>query len=171
MQLDGIRKTLHQIDKIRYRPMLLQKIARGYFRTLVLRKPTLRVVEFSINHACQSECGYCYAAKFSRPGEAMLSVDEIRDIWRQSSKMGAIGSLILGGEPTLHPEFLDIVSALEPKKNIVTIASNCITLTEEMIVELKRLGVFVLYVSINSTDAETNDVVRVTKGTMNTSCA
>ena len=164
MKLDGIRKTLHQIDKVRYRPVLLQKIARGYFRTLVLRKPTLRVVEFSINYACQSECGYCYAAKFRRPGEQMLEVDEIRDIWQQSSKMGAMGSLILGGEPTLHPRFLDIVAALEPKKNIVTLATNCITLSEEMIIELKRLGVFVLYVSINSTDAETNDSVRGYKG-------
>lgn len=164
MRLDGIRKTLHQIDKIRYRPVLLGKIARGYFRTLVLRRPTLRIVEFSINHACQSKCGYCYAAKFRRPGEPMLEVEEIRDIWRQSTKMGAIGSLILGGEPTLHPKFLDVVAALEPKKNIVTVATNCITLTEEMIVELKRLGVFVLYVSINSTDAATNDAVRGYEG-------
>ncbi len=164
MRLDGLRKTLHQVDKIRYRPALLQKIARGYFRTLVLRRPTLRVVEFSINHACQSKCGYCYAAKFRRPGERMLEVDEIRDIWRQSSEMGAVGSLILGGEPTLHPKFLDIVAALEPKKNIVTVATNCITLTEETIVELKRLGVFVLYVSINSTDPETNDLVRGYEG-------
>lgn len=164
MHLNGLRKTFHQIDKIRYRPALLQKIVRGYFRTLVQRKPTLRIVEFSINHACQSKCGYCYAAKFRRPGEPMLGVDEIRDIWQQSSRMGAIGSLILGGEPTLHPHFLDIVAALEPKKNIVTIATNCITLSEEMIVELKRLGVFVLYVSINSTDPATNDIVRGYEG-------
>jgi len=71
---------------------------------------------------------------------------------------------LLAGEPTLHPCLLDIVAALEPKKNIVAIATNCITLTEEMIVELKRLGVFVLYVSINSTDAEINDVVRGYRG-------
>jgi MoaA/NifB/PqqE/SkfB family radical SAM enzyme len=164
MQLDGLRKTLHQVNKIRYRPVLLQKIARGYFRTLVLRKPTLRIVEFSINHACQSKCGYCYAAKFRRPGECMLDVDEIRDIWMQSAKMGAFGSLILGGEPTLHPNFMDIVAALEPRKNIVTFATNCITLSEEMIVELKRIGVFVIYVSINSTDPATNDRVRGYEG-------
>jgi MoaA/NifB/PqqE/SkfB family radical SAM enzyme len=164
MQLDRLRKTFHQIDKIRYRPTLLQKIARGYFRTLILRRPTLRIVEFSINHSCQSGCEYCYASKFRRPGEAMLDVDEIRDIWRQSSRMGAFSSLILGGEPTLHPKFLDIVAALEPRKNIVTVASNCITLSEEMIVELKRLGVFVLYISINSTDAETNDRIRGYEG-------
>ena len=103
MQLDGFRKTLHQIDKIRYRPALLQKIVHGYVHTLVRRRPTLRIVEFSMNHSCQSSCDYWYASKFRRPGEALLDVDEKRDIWRQSSKMGAFCSLILGGEPTLHP--------------------------------------------------------------------
>ena len=160
MKLDGIRKTLHQVDKIRYRPALLQKIARGYFRTLVLRRPTLRIVEFSINSACQSKCEYCYAAKFRRPGEPLLDVAEVRDIWQQASRMGAFCSLILGGEPTLHPKFLDLVAALEPRRNMVSFSTNCISLTEEMVVELKRLGVFVIYVSMNSTDPAINDLVR-----------
>jgi MoaA/NifB/PqqE/SkfB family radical SAM enzyme len=164
LKLDGIRKTLHQVDKIRYRPALLRKIANGYFRTLVLRKPTLRIVEFSINSACQSKCEYCYAAKFRRPGEQMLDVEEVRDIWLQASRMGAFCSLILGGEPTLHPKFLDLVAALEPRKNMVSFSTNCISLTEEMVVELKKLGVFVIYVSMNSTDAAINDLVRGYEG-------
>jgi MoaA/NifB/PqqE/SkfB family radical SAM enzyme len=164
LKLDGIRKTLHQVDKIRYRPALLRKIANGYFRTLVLRKPTLRIVEFSINSACQSKCEYCYAAKFRRPGEQMLDVEEVRDIWLQASRMGAFSSLILGGEPTLHPKFLDLVEVLEPRKNMVSFSTNCISLTEEMVVELKKLGVFVIYVSMNSTDAAINDLVRGYEG-------
>ena len=164
MRWDGIRKTLHQVDKIRYRPALIQKIARGYFRTLVLRRTTLRIVEFSVNTACQSNCGYCYAAKFRRPGEPMLDVVEVGNVWQQASRMGAFCGLILGGEPTLHPRFLDYVSALEPRKNIVTFATNCISLTEDMIVELKRLGIFVVYVSMNSTNHAINDHVRGFEG-------
>jgi len=164
MKLDGIRKTLHQVDKIRYRPVMLGKIARGYFRTLVLRKPTLRIVEFSINTACQSGCDYCYAAKFQRPGQKLLGVDEIGDIWRQAQRMGAFSSLLLGGEPTLHKSFLDTIRVLEPRKNMVSFATNAISLTEEMIIELKRLGVFVIYVSMNSVDPETNDRVRGYEG-------
>jgi MoaA/NifB/PqqE/SkfB family radical SAM enzyme len=160
MKLNGIRKTLHQVDKIRYRPALLRKIASGYFRALALRRPTLRIVEFSINYACQSSCEYCYAAKFRRKGESLLEVEEIEDIWRQASQMGAFCSLLLGGEPTLHPRFMDIVEALRPRENIVTFSSNCITLTDEKIVELKRMGVFVIYVSLNSTDPGINDAVR-----------
>ena len=95
MELDGIRKTLHQIDKIRYRPSILRKIAYGYFRTLVLRKPTLRIIEFSITPACQSRCTYCYASKMQRNGEPLLSVEEIRDTWLQAKKLGAFTGFVV----------------------------------------------------------------------------
>ena len=164
MKLDGIRKTLHQADKVRYRPATLVKAARGYFRTLVLRKPTLRIVEFSITHACQSNCGYCYAAKFQRPGETMLTPEEIGQAWRQASRLGAFQAFLLGGEPSLRKDFLEIARVLEPKKNIVSFSTNGISLTEDMIVELKKLGVYVIYVSLNSLDPAINDALRGYEG-------
>lgn len=160
MTLDGLIKALHQIDKIRFRPKLIYKIARGYFRTLIMRRPTLRIIEFSITPACQSRCGYCYASKFARPGQKILTLDEIRDIWGQAKQMGAIGVQILGGEPTLHPRFLDIMRIFEPRDHIVTLVTNAISLTEEMVIELKRMGVFLVYVSMNSLDAGVNDSIR-----------
>ena len=164
MKLDGIRKTLHQIDKVRYRPVTVGKVAYGYFRTLVLRKPTLRIVEFSITPACQSNCGYCYAAKLNRPGETLLTPDEIGQVWRQASKLGAFQSFLLGGEPSLRKDLLEIVRVLEPKKNIVSFSTNGISLTEDTIVELKKLGIYVIYVSLNSLDPELNDELRGYQG-------
>jgi MoaA/NifB/PqqE/SkfB family radical SAM enzyme len=161
---EGIRKTLHQIDKIRYRPRLLAKIARGYFRTLVLRKPTLRIVEFSITPACQSRCGYCYAAKFQKPGSRPLSLDEIRDTWTQARRLGAFSALLLGGEPTLRRDFLDIVRVLDPRSHMVTFSTNGISLSEEMLIELKRLGIYLVYVSLNSLDPLQNDEIRGYRG-------
>lgn len=164
MKLDGIRKTLHQVNKIRYRPVLMGRIAQAYFRSLVLRQPTLRIMEFSINTACQSRCDYCYAAKFRRRGDTLLEVEEIAEVWGQARRLGAFAALLLGGEPTLHPRLLDILRVLEPRKNIVSFATNSISLTEDMVVEMKKLGIFVLYVSMNSVDAEKNDAVRGYRG-------
>jgi MoaA/NifB/PqqE/SkfB family radical SAM enzyme len=156
----GIRKTLHQINKIRYRPVLLAKIARGYFRTLILRRPTLRVCEFSITADCQSRCGFCYAAKFRRNGQQPLTVDEIRSTWIQAQELGAFCAIVFGGEPLLHPRFFDIMRILEPKRHIVTVTTNGIGLTEEVVVELKRSGVFLINISLNSLDPELNDDLR-----------
>jgi len=78
MKFDGIRKSLHQINKIRYRPLLMMKIASAYFKRVVLRQPVLRICEFSINTACQSSCEFCYASKFGRRGQSILTIDEIK---------------------------------------------------------------------------------------------
>jgi MoaA/NifB/PqqE/SkfB family radical SAM enzyme len=165
MTIDGIRKAFHQINKIRWtRPVLVAKIARGYFRTLVLRKPCLRVCEFSITAACQSKCQFCYASKFYKEGDQLLTVEEIKSTWEQAKAMGAFSANVLGGEPLLHPQFLDIIEVLEPKKHIVTFATNCILLTEEIVKELKRLGVFLINISLNSLDPVLNDELRGYKG-------
>ncbi|HNQ22738.1 MAG TPA: radical SAM protein [Phycisphaerae bacterium] len=160
MTFAGFRKALHQLDKIRYRPVLLLKIARAYGRTLLLRRPTLRICEFSITAECQSRCGFCYASRFHRPGAEPLSVEEIRSTWQQAKALGAFSTVVFGGEPLLHPRLLDIVGVLEPRKHIVTLTTNAIGLTEDLVIELKRRGVFLLNLSLNSLDPELNDRLR-----------
>jgi MoaA/NifB/PqqE/SkfB family radical SAM enzyme len=164
VKLDGLRKAFHQVNKIRYRPVLVSKIARGYFRALVLRKPSLRVCEFSITPDCQSKCTFCYASKFRREDEEPLTLEEIESTWDQAKKMGCFSANLLGGEPVLHPQFLDIIKLLEPRKHIITFATNSIALTEDLIIELKELGVFLINISLNSLNPELNDELRGYKG-------
>ena len=160
MNVDGIRKTIHQVNQIAYRPKLLSKIASGYFNTLVRGKSVLRVCEFSINWACQSKCEFCYAAKFRKPGQELLSYEEICDTWEQAKKLGAFSAILFGGEPLLHPRFLDIVAAMEPRKHLITFTTNAIALDEPLVKELKRLGVFLINLSLNSMDPAVNDGLR-----------
>ncbi|HEU6436416.1 MAG TPA: radical SAM protein [Nitratidesulfovibrio sp.] len=160
MNLDGLRKTLHQVGQIAYRPALLSNIAKAYANTLLLRRPTLRVCEFSITWACQSRCEFCYASKFHKPGEPVLSLDEVARVWGEAKRMGAFSSILFGGEPLLHPQFLDIVAVLEPRKHIVTFTTNALALDEPLIRELKRLGVFLVNISLNSLDPAVNDKLR-----------
>lgn len=160
MKFDGLRKTLHQINKIRYRPALVSRIAWAYFRRQALRQQCLRVCEFSITPACQSRCEFCYASKFARPGDSILSLEDIRRTWEQAKALGAFSSVVFGGEPLLHPKFLDILALLEPKKHLITFTTNAISMTEELVKELKHLGIFLVNISINSLDAATNDKLR-----------
>lgn len=164
MDIAGIRKASHQIDKIRCRPGLIARITQGYFRTQVLRQTRLRICEFSITPDCQSECIFCYASKFRKEGENLLSTEEIAATWDQAKKMGAFSAILLGGEPLLHPEFMDIIRILEPRKHIITFATNAIALTEDLVRELKDMGVFLIYLSFNSLNAEVNDELRGHKG-------
>lgn len=164
MSLEGWRKGFHQLRNIRYRPRLLANIGKAYFNRLLLQKPTLRVCEFSITPSCQSRCQFCYASKFVKPGEEILTVEQIGSIWEQAKKLGAFSSVVFGGEPLLHPQFLDIIALLEPKKHIITFTTNAIALDEALVLELKRLGVFLVNLSLNSMDPTLNDTLRGYKG-------
>jgi MoaA/NifB/PqqE/SkfB family radical SAM enzyme len=124
----------------------------------------LRICEFSITPACQSKCQFCYASKFHKEGETLLTLKEIESTWKQAKAMGAFCASLLGGEPLLHPQFLDIVRMLEPRKHLVTFFTNSIGLTEDLVKELKSLGVFLINVSLNSLNPAINDELRGYKG-------
>jgi MoaA/NifB/PqqE/SkfB family radical SAM enzyme len=156
----SIKKLLHQVGKISYRPVLCAKLARGFFRTLVLRKPTLRVVEFSITAECQSKCTYCYAAKFRKEDDTLLSLAEIKYTWEQAKRMGAVSAMVFGGEPLMHPQFLEILEVLQPRQHLIGITTNAILLTEPIVIEMKRLGVSLVDVSLNALDPALNDRLR-----------
>ncbi len=164
MSLAGMLKSVHQLNKIRLRPVLLGNIGKAYFRRHVLRKPCLRICEFSITPECQSKCEFCYASKFHRPGDSLLTLEQIESIWRQAKELGAFSSCLLGGEPLLHPQFMDIIALLEPKKHIITFTTNAIDLTESIVKEVKRLGVFLINISVNSLDPEINNRLRGYEG-------
>ena len=71
------------------KPHLIVLVGWGYFRTLVLRRPTLRTVEFSINTDCQSECDFCYSTQNVSDTHEELSLEEVRRIWAEAKKLGA----------------------------------------------------------------------------------
>jgi len=91
-------------------------------------------------------------------------VDEIASVWEQAKQLGCFSANLLGGEPLLHPQFLEIIKILEPRKHLITFATNCIALTEDLIIELKELGVFLINISLNSLDPKLNDELRGYKG-------
>lgn len=135
-------------------------VAKGYFKTLILKQPVLRTVEFTITADCNVDCEMCYASKIRQPGNKYLSVDEYRDIWHQAKKLGAFSAIISGGEPTTRKELFKILEAIESHKTIVALVSNSILLDTAFLLRLKDASVNVLHLSLNSVDPEENDRMR-----------
>lgn len=164
LELKGISHSLAHSGVVMRRPKTIPRIISGALSSLVLGKPKLRVVEYVINHECQSECIMCYATKYHRPGQTRLSVAEIHDSWVQCEKLGAFMSIILGGEPTIHRELDDIIVALNPWNNIVVLVTNSLLLDEQKIKNFKGLGLSVLHLSLDGPNEQLNDYVRGAKG-------
>ena len=67
--------------------------------------------EFALNNACNANCGFCNFARDTLPKERWEYVerqgafDAIDILYRQGIRY----LILTGGEPTLHPDLIDII--------------------------------------------------------------
>lgn len=162
--LKELKHSLGHIELLISRPLVVPKVVTGYFRTLILRQTVLRVVEFVVNHECQSNCVMCFASKNRKDGQIPLSPSEIKNIWEEASKLGAVVAILEGGEATLRKDFLEIIQVLDPKRTIIHLITNSLGLTKNKLLEMKKAGLASICFSLDGPDAETNDRIRGSKG-------
>jgi MoaA/NifB/PqqE/SkfB family radical SAM enzyme len=116
-------------------------------------------VQFDITRRCQLNCSYCCAAPLD--GEN-ISKQKAISVIQELSNAGVISLLILGGEPTLHPNFLDILSAAADNIPMVSFGTNGIRLAKgSMLYNIKKIAPNVLItISLDSIDSSINDINR-----------
>ena len=77
--------------------------------------PNLKKIEIDITYLCNLKCTGCDRSCTQAPETLHLPVQAIREFLSQTEKMGHQWESvhILGGEPTLHPNFLEIITLLD----------------------------------------------------------
>ncbi|MFZ1988553.1 MAG: radical SAM protein [Alphaproteobacteria bacterium] len=158
-----IRHLMRHSSLVLGRPWVLKKVLEGYWRTRVLHRTVLRTLELAVTPACNTQCEMCYASRLHQPGQSILTPQEYRDIWRQAKKLGAFSVIISGGEPTVRPDLMDVIDAVEPKKSLIAVVSNGIQ-TADFVERFVAAGVTTLHLSLDGTDPATHDAVRRHKG-------
>ncbi len=72
--------------------------------------PKSEKAEWHLTYRCNLSCASCNRACFLPAQTADMTIDDAREFCRQASELGWKPRIILiGGEPTLHPEFLRFV--------------------------------------------------------------
>jgi len=107
------------------------------------------IVELAISYRCQNRCNNCGTLSTQAPVDGALTTDDIKNFVDETVSCNHKWSCITitGGEPTLHPGFLDIceiLTAYRKKFNQDTILKfetngNGI-ITEKMILEAHKIG-------------------------------
>ena len=82
--------------------------------------------EFALNNACNANCGFCNFARDKLPKERWEyaaregAFDAIDILFRQGIRY----LILTGGEPTLHPDLIDIIGHASGKGMKVMMVSN-----------------------------------------------
>ncbi len=105
----------------------------------------------SITQKCNLSCYGCYAAATGTTSEkktkkSPLNWEEWYKIIKEASKLGVFGFVIVGGEPFLFPQLLELCK--EFKDRFFIILTNGTLLKKEYFKQLKKLGNVAVLVSI-----------------------
>lgn len=117
--------------------------------------------DLKIGFKCNNNCKHCVVADKRPCGE--LTLEEIMSIIdRIPQNIGAV--VVTGGEPTISPYFVKILTKLKEKKFYVILQSNGTGFEDESLVEKTYKLIDNAHIAIHSSNAEVHDLIVGTSG-------
>ena len=89
---------------------------------------------------CNLSCYGCYRQNESNSHKPLLEIRKELDIFNRLRKCDGVS--IAGGEPLLHPDIIEIVKMVKQDGQKPIINTNGMALTKELLLELKKAGVY-----------------------------
>lgn len=109
-------------------------------RPFKLAGPLVAWIE--LTRACNLPCKHCYI-NAGRARQNELSLEEILGVLDQLKEQGVFCLVFLGGEPMMHPNFIQIVQYAHKLGFVISIGTNGTYITEEIIKQLPRQECYV----------------------------
>jgi radical SAM protein with 4Fe4S-binding SPASM domain len=114
------------------------------------RKP---IVVWNITRTCNLKCVHCYADASASKFAGELDWDQCCDVIDDLAAYQVNALLFSGGEPMVHPRFLDLVERATGKGLKVTISTNGTRITPEIASRLKELNTAYVGISLDGIGA------------------
>lgn len=99
----------------------------------------------AICYICNENCRFCPCSKSDKSSGIITNINELTQCVNKINDDGVTDITISGGEPTLHPDFIDIISYIQHKGINVTVLSN-----SEKFADIEFLKDFLEKVNINN---------------------
>jgi MoaA/NifB/PqqE/SkfB family radical SAM enzyme len=131
---------------------LLDKIGRefsGYNilesgKRLLDRKPLQ--CSLYVTDRCNLDCAYCTEYDNSRPHP---SLDDLKKWIRRIRELGTMRIALVGGEPLVHPNIVEIVRYCRELGFATSLTTNGFLLTRKLVAELEDAGLQVMQISVD----------------------
>jgi SynChlorMet cassette radical SAM/SPASM protein ScmF len=131
--------------------------------------PPLRAFYLYMSNGCNLSCRHCWITpKFVNgkptPGD-VVDFDALKAAVVEAKRMGLGAVKLTGGEPMMHPRFLEIVDMLTAQGLSLDMETNGTLMTAEIARHLKeKTKVWFVSVSLDSPDADAHDRFRGVPG-------
>lgn len=131
---------------------LLDKIGRefsGYNivesgKRLLDRKPLQ--CSLYVTDRCNLDCAYCTEYDNSRPHP---SLDDLKKWIRKIRELGTMRIALVGGEPLVHPNIVEIVGYCRELGFATSLTTNGFLLTRKLVAQLEDAGLQVMQISVD----------------------
>jgi SynChlorMet cassette radical SAM/SPASM protein ScmF len=131
--------------------------------------PPLRAFYLYMSNSCNLACRHCWITpRFvdgnPDPGD-VIDVDALREAVAEAKPMGLCQAKLTGGEPLLHPRFVEIVDLLTAEDIGMNMETNGTLLTADLARYLRdETKLDFVSISIDGADAATHDAFRGVDG-------
>ena len=122
------------------------KFLKGYKRTAV----------FAITSQCNCKC---YMCDMHRREPQRISLEDAKKVLDFLAQNKFLIAYFTGGEPTLHPNVVEIVEYANRLGLVATMTTNG-TVSREMLLKLKDAGLYLISVSLDHWDADVCEKIR-----------
>lgn len=135
-----------------------QEFLRNYFGN----KPLLKSLHIEITSICNERCIHCYIPHELKDRHMDLGL--FSKIVDESIEMKVLNFTLTGGEPMLHPNFLEMIKRCRKENISLNILSNLTALSEDIVTELKTNPLISIQVSLYSINPNIHDEITKVKG-------
>lgn len=170
----GLAKVSEFFTRVRYvvslkKPKLIYRVMKSYWNIKVNHKIPPKYIDFAFDYRCNARCKGCFAQSFAKGnvGRPQMTLEDYRKVIKQAQDIGCIDINFQGGEPLLPillPKLEKLIGFAKPDENLVAITTNGTFLNEENVQKLKKWGLHMVVVSLDSGIPEEHDKYRGVPG-------
>jgi radical SAM protein with 4Fe4S-binding SPASM domain len=123
-----------------------------------LSRSFFKKVKFDVTDACEGTCRFCYRGPIT--GTLYLDRTKIQKVTKDALSVGVELFHLAGGNPTLHPMFMDLMSDFLSTGIPLKLSTNATHLRKDQLSDYWRRGLFELGLSLNSLNPGRHDAIR-----------
>lgn len=121
------------------------------------------VVMIGLTYFCQCRCPHCAIAIYEKNKRKEFTTQELLKLISQFPRTKIKGVYFFGGEPLLRKDVFKLINAAHKRWMITSLSTNGYLLNEKAVKKLKKAGLTVIKISIDSADSKIHNKFRGVK--------